>query len=413
MALTEDRKMSYIDGVELPVALADDAIAYKGALITKDSSGYGRARVATAGDSFAGVALDSADNTNGGNGGKTITVARLRAYWLPTTDLTAASIGKTAYLVDDEKVRAYDADPGAINISVGRIIDYDANKGVRVDCDGKENVTAGMDLDLDDIACTSLTAEGNVAGESGTFSVNVYTPLISNSNTDISITAPATKDVIVTVGDNAGLNKVSILDSDLAEVASINSDGWASFASVLVDGEAVAIASELASTDNGLGASLVGIEDALTLITATDVEGALAELAGAVGDAQSDATQALQDASDAQGDIDQYILDVASTDNAKGASLVGIEDALTLITATTVEGALAELAGRSYAVLYGAADTDGAPTQAELVAALGAGVDGQVGVFLDNHLGALTPYLCGFSTAGGGWWYIALTAVGA
>ena len=45
-------------------------------------------------------------------------------------------------------------------------------------------------------------------------------------------------------------------------------------------------------------------------------------------------------------DISNYALvaDLASTANAKGASLIGIEDSGTLITATNVEGALAELA---------------------------------------------------------------------
>lgn len=38
--------------------------------------------------------------------------------------------------------------------------------------------------------------------------------------------------------------------------------------------------------------------------------------------------------------------DLASTANGKGASLVGVEDSATQITATTVEGALAELAAK-------------------------------------------------------------------
>lgn len=42
-------------------------------------------------------------------------------------------------------------------------------------------------------------------------------------------------------------------------------------------------------------------------------------------------------------DLDDYITDVASTANGEGAALVGIEDSAALITATTVEGALAEL----------------------------------------------------------------------
>lgn len=44
-------------------------------------------------------------------------------------------------------------------------------------------------------------------------------------------------------------------------------------------------------------------------------------------------------------DVDTITSDLASTSNAKGASCIGIEDSGGLITATTVEGALAELAG--------------------------------------------------------------------
>lgn len=70
----------------------------------------------------------------------------------------------------------------------------------------------------------------------------------------------------------------------------------------------------LASTSNGDGASLVGIEDAAENFTATDVEGALAEIYS----------------------------DLGSTDTSLGASLVGIEDAAGYFSSSTVEGALAE-----------------------------------------------------------------------
>jgi hypothetical protein len=60
-------------------------------------------------------------------------------------------------------------------------------------------------------------------------------------------------------------------------------------------------------------------------------------------------------------------------------------------------------------LLHGSADTNGAPSQAALAAALGAGEDGQVGVFTDTHEGAVLSYLCGFSTVGGGWGCVALT----
>lgn len=74
---------------------------------------------------------------------------------------------------------------------------------------------------------------------------------------------------------------------------------------------------DLASTSNGYGASLVGIEDASTRFTGTDVEAALGEVPTSA--------------------------ELASTSNGEGAALVGIEDAGTFTAATDVEAALAEL----------------------------------------------------------------------
>lgn len=82
------------------------------------------------------------------------------------------------------------------------------------------------------------------------------------------------------------------------------------------------LVSKLASTASGYGASLIGIQDAGTLYTATTVEGALAEV---------------RTASNA------VTTNLASTDSGKGASLVAVRDAGSLYTAATVEAALAEV----------------------------------------------------------------------
>lgn len=116
------------------------------------------------------------------------------------------------------------------------------------------------------------------------------------------------------------------------------------------------------------GASLIGIEDAANKITATTVEGALAELAagrvksadlisqvsgngsGLVGYSNPGSAYPPIAAATVQDVLGWIALgmtkvsDLASNSNAKGAYLVGIEDAAGKITATTVEGALAELA---------------------------------------------------------------------
>jgi hypothetical protein len=72
---------------------------------------------------------------------------------------------------------------------------------------------------------------------------------------------------------------------------------------------------DLASTANAKGASLIGIEDAANNFAATNVEGALAEI----------------------------ISDLAATTATNGASRIGVQDAGNFTTATTAEACLAEI----------------------------------------------------------------------
>ena len=87
----------------------------------------------------------------------------------------------------------------------------------------------------------------------------------------------------------------------------------------------LAIAEELASTSNALGASLIGVEDSGGKFDGSTVEAILAEI------------------------IDDY----ASTANGEGASLIGVEDSGANFTATNVEGVLTEIDARIDALSSG------------------------------------------------------------
>lgn len=97
---------------------------------------------------------------------------------------------------------------------------------------------------------------------------------------------------------------------------------------------------DLASTANGKGASLVGIEDTATQFTATNVEGALAEALDAAQAAQIDASQAISDASDAQTDIDNHKL---QTTGAHAASAISFNNTVSGLAAVNVKEALDEI----------------------------------------------------------------------
>lgn len=121
------------------------------------------------------------------------------------------------------------------------------------------------------------------------------------------------------------------------------------FSTAFNDTKAVA-AADLNSTTTGEGASIIGIEDASAYYTGTDVEAALNEIEAQIGGATSSTFAFTEDNVLADNDavyaaLDKLDLkwgDLASTANGEGASLVGIEDSGGLITATDVEGALAE-----------------------------------------------------------------------
>ena len=109
---------------------------------------------------------------------------------------------------------------------------------------------------------------------------------------------------------------------------------------------------DLGSTVNGEGASLLAIEDSATFYTGTNIEAALTELGTALGGTDSTTRDFTENNVVADNDdfytainkLDQKWGDLASTSNAEGASLVGIEDVDGNFSSSNVEGALSELA---------------------------------------------------------------------
>ena len=114
---------------------------------------------------------------------------------------------------------------------------------------------------------------------------------------------------------------------------------------------------KIASTTAGEGASLVGINDFANRITATTVEGALAENRQLIDASIVDITSLESDMAQAQSDIStnsagiaQNAADLATLETelasnsaGKGASMIGLEDAEGRFTSTNVEGALKEV----------------------------------------------------------------------
>jgi len=110
-------------------------------------------------------------------------------------------------------------------------------------------------------------------------------------------------------------------------------------------------ASKLASTTNGEGASIIGLEDASAYFTGNQMEAAMNELEAQIGGLTSSTFNFSENNVLADNDsiypalekLDLRFGDLSSNANGEGASIIGIEDSANNFTSTTVEGALAEL----------------------------------------------------------------------
>lgn len=180
---------------------------------------------------------------------------------------------------------------------------------------------------------------------------------------DLASTSASKGASTIGIQDTAGNISATTVEGALAEIASevVTARGASANLDARLDGIDTAIADEiqdrqdadtaivndLASTSVSKGASLVGINDAGSLIAASTVEGALQEIVTNLNQEIVDRAADVDAEQTARENADQAIRDdlaSTSTGAGKGAGAIGINDAGSLITATTVEGALQELA---------------------------------------------------------------------
>lgn len=220
-------------------------------------------------------------------------------------------------------------------------------------------------VDGDGLSKTGLTLSVDPATEVAGSRAAVYVGAdgvgidLDNTSLDHSSSVLQVKDLGISTGKLAATSVTAAkLGADVAGTGLTGGNGAAidiDFASTFtIDGaDAKAIeASKLASTTNGEGAAIIGIEDASGYWTGTDLETVLNEIEAQIGGTTSTTFAFTEDNVLADNDpiyaaLDKLDLkwgDLASTANGEGASLVGIEDAAGNFTATNVEGALAELA---------------------------------------------------------------------
>lgn len=131
--LTADRNTLSTAGELITVPVAAGAKIYAGALVAASATGYAQPGGVATTLTYLGRAEQYADNTGGAAGAITVQVRRKRAfYWQNsgTDPVTQASLGKTAYIVDDQTVSATNG--GNTQSAAGIVVGLDAN-GVWID----------------------------------------------------------------------------------------------------------------------------------------------------------------------------------------------------------------------------------------------------------------------------------------
>lgn len=130
MALSKDRNLVDQEGKTLAHPLAASTTIYKGALVMHNSSGYLAPLAAGAGNNFAGVALEHAENAGAAGAALSGLIQKEGCVELPGTGFTQADVGKIVYGADDETVTVTEGTGS--KVIVGKIEKYISSTKVLV-----------------------------------------------------------------------------------------------------------------------------------------------------------------------------------------------------------------------------------------------------------------------------------------
>lgn len=134
MSLNADRNTQLKDAELIAVPVAAGAKIFAGALVVANATGFAAPGSSATTLTYLGRAEQYVDNTAGADGAVTVLVRRKRAfYWKNSAGdaVTQASLGKVAYIVDDETVSKTNAG-GNTQSAAGTVIGVDAG-GVWID----------------------------------------------------------------------------------------------------------------------------------------------------------------------------------------------------------------------------------------------------------------------------------------
>jgi hypothetical protein len=355
MALTSARNTDKKTGDPISARVGRGAavdVLYKGGMAAVNAAGYLAPAGVAATDRVCGRFLDTYDNSGGSAGDISAEVEQGVFRWANGDSITAANIGSACYASDDQTVTK--GDNAGNRPFAGVILDVDSvgvwvlqGLFLQASASGAQQQSANVPR----LYAARGASTANVANLAAFTVANDGLTLVAGEVVLLkNQSAPAENGLYVvgTVGGGtAPLTRASWFDSgtEIAPGAVVHvSEGTVNVdrfyflptnAPITVGSTSLTFTrqpdlAQLAATTVGNGASLIGVYDVATQITATNVEDALAEIV--------DTSQAL-------------VVDLASTDPAKGAALVGYDGG------TTVKAALdASITLQKRTVTIGEAD---------------------------------------------------------
>lgn len=130
-ALTQAYEAQEKEGLWITYLIKANTKIWKGALVCVDAAGYLVPAADASGLKFAGVALDSADNTGGADGAKKCRVIKRGTFvYHRSGTFSQADVGVVVKAVSDNEV----AKSSTHNVNVGTVVELPANQvRIRVD----------------------------------------------------------------------------------------------------------------------------------------------------------------------------------------------------------------------------------------------------------------------------------------
>lgn len=126
MALSGDRDTRRREGVYARYPVAGGVKIYRGGMVCLNASGYAVPAADAPDYKFAGIAVDSVDNSSGSDGDVYIRVIRKGTFAVSKDSPALTDIGENAYVVDDETVSTAAT---TNNILAGIVVDIDISAG--------------------------------------------------------------------------------------------------------------------------------------------------------------------------------------------------------------------------------------------------------------------------------------------